>query len=770
MHSPQTRGWQTPRFCEYPQQIVIELTRSATISQIQLLSHQHKIATRVEIFAGSGVSGAEHALWTRLGYMSLDSNNRSQYQARELKSVYVHATGRWLKFVVHRCHVNQVNLFNQVGIVGLNVIGQLETIDDTSPSNALHPDESTQDLAFDFNVDPLAARQIRSLVTAKDAAVEAEDYDAAKQLKAAEKRLQTLGSQLAQLEVSKRRAVRDEDYDRAKLLKHEISGLRRRINEALRGDAMAIADVHVEDQRPSPPPSPGERRVLSGCEAPEPNRIVMPPPLMIDPHVIPSGEDSHEAIVRDRERETPGSSSVQKHTHTPVPRSKTPQLMEADDDEVNDSNGRFEITPRPRSELAPSDQPALDASSQGFTALKGLSNVSELPDPEPFVAVDVGIDNDFSAVSAFLGEYRSRCLFSKNWALREAALAKTRLLVEEGTWSEAIDLGPLCHISRIGIQDKVAQVYLTALALLNDVILKFSTLGFKPAEAFSALEPALDAVVMKLGDNQPRLRDRAVDALNSLSRCQIVGADRVAEKVMHSLDRKRPPHNKWRPIATRLEFLRKFAREFGVVKCDTSSKGGALSLESVVAFVDAHGCASHTFEEVRTATKDLIVDVFIAASLSDRLRLFEPFLEKLRPKQSEEYRSAVEHGIQLNTAGEDPRPHLNARGSFPAETLLNPSPPSALPRPGDGDERSLHSEDPEEEVFRDQIMKQLEEKAFSVQEAYEILRVHFGETSQNPVKENVLAEWVNEVGTDVHSGGILSRDQKLWEVATWLFQ
>mmetsp|Transcript_5419 Transcript_5419/g.17093 ORF Transcript_5419/g.17093 Transcript_5419/m.17093 type:complete len:749 (+) Transcript_5419:141-2387(+) len=724
----------------YPQQVVIELTRSATISQIQLLSHQHKIATRVEIFAGSGVSGAEHALWTRLGYMSLDSNNRSQYQARELKSVYVHATGRWLKFVVHRCHVNRVNLFNQVGVVGLNVIGQLEAIDDTSPSNALHPDESTQDLAFDFNVDPLAARQIRSLVTAKDAAVEAEDYDAAKQLKAAEKRLQTLGSQLAQLEVSKRRAVRDEDYDRAKLLKHEISGLRRRINEALRGDAMAIADVHVEDQRPSPPPSPD-------CEASEPNRVVMPPPLMIDPHVIPSGEhNSHEAIVREREHVTPGSSSAQEHAHTPVPRSKTPQLMEADDDEANDSNGRFETTPRARSELAHCDQSALDASSQASAALKGLPNVSELPDPEPFVAVDVSVDNDFSAVSAFLGEYRSRCLFSKNWTLREAALAKTGLLVEEGTWSEPTDLGPLCNISRIGIQDKVAQVYLTALALLNDVIHKFSTLGFKRAEAFSALEPALDAVVMKMGDNQPRLRDKAVDALNSLSHCQIVGADRVAEKVMHSLDRKRPPHNKWRPVATRLEFLRKFAREFGVVKCDTSSKGGALSLESVVAFVDAHGCASHTFEEVRTATKDLIVDVFIAASLSDRLRLFEPFLEKLRPKQSEEYRSAVEHGIQLNTAEEDPRPHLVAGESFPAATLLNPAPPSASsPRPGDGDERSLHSEDPEEEVFRDQIMKQLEEKAFSVQEAYEILRVHFGETTQNPVKENVLAEWVNEV-------------------------
>lgn len=68
-------------------------------------------------------------------------------------------------------------------------------------------------------------------------------------------------------------------------------------------------------------------------------------------------------------------------------------------------------------------------------------------------------------------------------------------------------------------------------------------------------------------------------------------------------------------------------------------------------------------------------------------------------------------------------------------------------------------------------MKQLEEKAFSVQEAYEILRMHFSSTGQKrPTKEAVLAEWVNEVGTDLGDEGELTRDNKLWKVATWLFQ
>lgn len=83
----------------------------------------------------------------------------------------------------------------------------------------------------------------------------------------------------------------------------------------------------------------------------------------------------------------------------------------------------------------------------------------------------------------------------------------------------------------------------------------------------------------------------------------------------------------------------------------------------------------------------------------------------------------------------------------------------------------MRSEDLEEERFRDQIMKQLEERAFSVQEAYEILKEHFWTSSQlNPIKESVLAEWVNEVGSDVSDDGKQTRDDKLWKVATWLFQ
>lgn len=84
-----------------------------SLLKVQILSHQSKIATQIELFVGHGDS-YESAQFRRLGYLSLNSNERSKYQARELKSVYVNAPGQYLRMLVHKCYINEVNLFNQV--------------------------------------------------------------------------------------------------------------------------------------------------------------------------------------------------------------------------------------------------------------------------------------------------------------------------------------------------------------------------------------------------------------------------------------------------------------------------------------------------------------------------------------------------------------------------------------------------------------------------------------------------------------------------------
>ena len=47
-------------------------------------------------------------------YVALSDNEKTGYKARELKSVHVDAVGTFVKFVIHKNHVNRHNIYNQV--------------------------------------------------------------------------------------------------------------------------------------------------------------------------------------------------------------------------------------------------------------------------------------------------------------------------------------------------------------------------------------------------------------------------------------------------------------------------------------------------------------------------------------------------------------------------------------------------------------------------------------------------------------------------------
>ncbi|CAG8567618.1 5539_t:CDS:10 [Ambispora gerdemannii] len=197
------KGWQSPRFCSYPQEIILQLTSGpARILKIQILSHHYKITSQLDIYVGSvqqrkdivgmvstnsnnnnntnvvsknsnrsetlpwdqmtkvvdnennldnddNIIAAEgpkelstdednidleklndepYVHFRRLGYCSLDSNERAHYKARELKSVRLDTEGEYIRFVARKCHPNHLNQCNQVGIVGITVMG--EPVDD----------------------------------------------------------------------------------------------------------------------------------------------------------------------------------------------------------------------------------------------------------------------------------------------------------------------------------------------------------------------------------------------------------------------------------------------------------------------------------------------------------------------------------------------------------------------------------------------------------------------------------------------------------------
>lgn len=110
----------------------------------------------------------------------------------------------------------------------------------------------------------------------------------------------------------------------------------------------------------------------------------------------------------------------------------------------------------------------------GQHPFEGLDNRDDLPLPEEFSAKAREV-TDLAKVIELIGEYRTRALFSgKCIPLRESCLLKIRRMVEAGEFVESpghlAAIPALMTIVRVGLDDKISQVYLSAINLLELVI------------------------------------------------------------------------------------------------------------------------------------------------------------------------------------------------------------------------------------------------------------------------------------------------------------
>ena len=85
--------------------------------EIQFLSHQYNIASKIEIY----ILPPQTDKFKKIGYLSLDSNERSNFQARELKTVYTDYNCIQVKFNLMRCHPNTHNIYAQVGLIAISI-------------------------------------------------------------------------------------------------------------------------------------------------------------------------------------------------------------------------------------------------------------------------------------------------------------------------------------------------------------------------------------------------------------------------------------------------------------------------------------------------------------------------------------------------------------------------------------------------------------------------------------------------------------------------
>jgi hypothetical protein len=160
-----TDGWVSEKFCEYPQELIFSINRGIPtrihqvrsdfmtsklkktnnkrflISQLRLLSHHCKIASRIEVFVSDATrKDWKQAKFQRLGFVTLKNNEEGNFSARELKTININSQVKLtlLRIVLHTCHKNLNNLFNQVGLVSFEAIeGKLVLQENTKQAPSL---------------------------------------------------------------------------------------------------------------------------------------------------------------------------------------------------------------------------------------------------------------------------------------------------------------------------------------------------------------------------------------------------------------------------------------------------------------------------------------------------------------------------------------------------------------------------------------------------------------------------------------------------------
>lgn len=489
-HGPQSKGWQSARFQDFPQVIIFQFICPVNVQQLQFLSHQSKISSKIEIYTFfpenfSQIPPMDQIKWRRLGYLSLDNNEKSGFQARELKSVFIDTKALYLKIALNKCHVNKYNMFNQVGLIAINAMGE-ELGEVSVPSRKGLPPRLENELEFD----PQTADRLRQLQNAKDKAVENEDFDEAKRLREAIERLKLMGQQLYYLEERKRAAIGNEDYDSAKVIKMEIDRLR---NSIIPPDA---------PYRPFSGNQMGGRPVSKPMQYGSPMHEFdnMPPTKNQKTDIFAKGDPYSKADF--------GKPDAFKND-TFVPKSQKPTNH---DDQVLPAvaNGKVGVNI-----YEDNDD---DAPGRGNSSSPEPLSGQQSKQAEPFLHI--------------LTEPIVKRLFSKNWQFREEGLSRIQSELSSSSSSEIFqDLEPWQIYSgtlggiRYTVGDKVSQVSMKAMGLLAYL---FKVLppnkSYIRGDGAEYIQSILVLLLEKVGDNNARVRETAEQTYMMMARSDAIGA------------------------------------------------------------------------------------------------------------------------------------------------------------------------------------------------------------------------------------------------------
>ena len=241
-------GWQSARFCTYPQEIVVEFHSYVNIKLINILIHEKKIPTLIEFvncipktMENDSNTGRSNVYYINksLGCIKLSSNTETNYKARELRKIHVNIFTKRLKLILHKNYANNFNIFCQVGIISINFLGyiieQEENKDNKKDKlnfSELNLEEDIDDLDDNLvleNMDEDSREKLKQLMIELNEKKEMEEYEECKIIKNKIDQLKKLSFKIYHLENYKNQFSARNDFNNSQKIKNDIEILKKRI-------------------------------------------------------------------------------------------------------------------------------------------------------------------------------------------------------------------------------------------------------------------------------------------------------------------------------------------------------------------------------------------------------------------------------------------------------------------------------------------------------------------------------------------------------------
>ncbi|GFH43762.1 hypothetical protein CTEN210_07275 [Chaetoceros tenuissimus] len=282
--------------------------------------------------------------------------------------------------------------------------------------------------------------------------------------------------------------------------------------------------------------------------------------------------------------------------------------------------------------------------------LEGVPGYEDLPIPAEIRKIiptseqgNNNLSNSFTSIASLestsrmeciLGSYCTRCYLSKEWVLREAALIKLSLKLEDVVqdlknrkdsglgWWQTFTRGVSVILER-AVDDKIVQVFLTGLILLDDIVHQMEIIQAPPKEMTSLLSNVIITLVDKLGDSSHKVSQGCETALMNLALSTVVGPTYVGNQILKLIS---PSDSKAvKSVAKRCNFLKELIEEFG---------GDSLPFQKIIPFIQSY-CVEAKDVEAREAGKQLAVAMFLQHG-TDVL----PILQGMPDRVTKEYQLA----------------------------------------------------------------------------------------------------------------------------------